>query len=218
MLITWVPSQKALKAGIVPEDYSQYDINTADYAVHDDNVLWDSVAVAATVKYRHAFNNESAASWLAAKERDEDPIADTPENRAKFLHDWRVKYREAFIEGKLGLRRVSVTPPKDELTVEREAIGLNILREFAESKGVPFTYNVVNARTLAATYGDTGRTIGEVLADLLVSKKWAAKITAEAQKIIDQRAAAKAAMADSEVDTLEDLLGDDDESEDEAAD
>lgn len=216
--LAWVPSKKAMAAGIVPTDYSKYDITVdVDFEDADLAKVMKSVFVGAEKTVRHAYNNESASAWLAAKTRDEDPIEDTAEKRAAFLDDWRMDWRTKFINGELGLRRVSVTPPKDALTVEKEGIALGILREFAETKGVPFPYTVVNARTTAAPYGDTGRTIGEVLADLLVSKKWAARIESEAQKIIDQRAAAKAAMADESVDTLEDLLGDDDESEDEAA-
>lgn len=215
--LTWVPSSKAMKAGIVPSDYAQYNINVLDYLSPElvalieteAPVIFDSVENAATKTLRHAFNNESASAWLAAKTRDEEPLEDTPDVRAKFLHDYRVKWRESFIEGKLGLRRISVTPPKDDLTVEAELIALNILREHAENNGVPFTYNVVNARTLGATYGDSGKTIGEFIANMLdkeKSPKRSARIWAEAQKILDQRAAAKAAMAESEDEDEDDDL------------
>lgn len=220
MLLTWVPSQKAMKANLVPADYSQYDIDTDNYGgVHNDAVIWDSVCVGATTKMRHAYNNEAAAAWDAAKKRDDEPLEDTPEVRATFLHNWRVKWRDSFIEGKLGLRRISVTAPKDELTVEAELIALGIIREHAESNGVAFTYNVVNARTLAATYGKGNQTIGDIIANMLNAEKSpnrARRIWAEAQKILDQRAAAKAAMAEDS-DEDEDIFADEEEAESEDA-
>lgn len=222
MKLVWLPSKKALDAGIVPKDYSQYDIDTNGLKGAELKAIMASIEVAATVKMRHAYNNESAAAWLAAKTAEENPIADTPENRATFLHEWRVKWRNAFIEGKLGLRRVSVTPPKDEFTVQREIAGTNIIREFAKAKGFAFPDGKLTPKTLALEYCDSKRTIAEVLADVLESKKWKAKIDAEAQKVIDdakaRELAAKDAVASSESNTLDDLLGEpDDEESGEAA-
>lgn len=226
--LQWVPSKKALAAGIVPTDYEKYNVDI-DAIIGAELVaelakfpVMRSVFTGAEIKLRHAYNNESASAWLAATKRDDEPIEDTVENRTSFLNAYRLDFRQKFVDGELGLRRAAVTMPKDELTVEMETITLNILREFAEKQGVPFTYNVVNARTLAAPYGDSGKTIGEMMAVLVdpeQSPKRSAKIRAEAQKILDQRAAAKAAMAEEDEDEdLAELAGFGADESDEAAD
>lgn len=192
--LTWTPSQDALDQGIVPEDWSQYDVDTDSFEGDALNLVVDSITYAAGLKFAHAMNNESAAAWISAKKRDKDPLADTVENRTKFLHDWRVNWRDNFIAGKLGTRRGASAIPVDERTKLMQARALVVMAGFVTANGGTFTYTEVNKRTLDAMYGDTGMTIKQVMDSLLdpeQSPTTAAEIAAYADEELAKRAAAK---------------------------
>jgi hypothetical protein len=203
MKITWVPSKKASAQGIVPADYSQYDIDT-----EVDTIPEASLVVMLRKPYRHAMNNESAASYLAevTKAKEETPPREV--DRAKFLHDWRSAYRQKVLDGKLGMREAAIVPVYDEVTTEARAIVYAAVRTFIEKKSAgTILLGDMTPRSLAKDY--EGKTVDGWITDLLDhstprAKKYWADAEANVQKRHEQAA-----------EDDDDLLMSDDESDDE---
>jgi len=209
MLITWVPSKKAIDAGNVPENYKVYDIDTDVTPVPDV-----SLAVMATRTFRHMFNNEAASKYKAQCDKIDDDHKKNGgtkppyPNKAEFLHEWRTHYRTQILEGKLGMR--DTQPQKTYTAVESMArnLAMGMLKAHIIGQGGTFEYAELTPACLKATYEDKSveTWIGELL-DREKSKR-APRIWALAEK--------KVAEAEAEAALLGGLDEDSDEEEDDA--
>jgi hypothetical protein len=116
--------------------------------------------------------------------------AETPPrepDRAEFLHKWRTEQRGKILEGKLGMREISLGPVYTELQLEARLLAFNRVREHITRKGGEFNYKEMNARSLAKEYD--GKTVETWIVDLLdeTKSKRAARIWELAQENVDRR-------------------------------
>jgi hypothetical protein len=207
MLITWVPSKKAIEQGIVPKDYSQYDIDT-----DVDPIPESSEVIMLRRSYRHMFNNEAASSWKAYKEKCDAATPPVVADRAEFLHTWRVEQRQRILDGKLGMRESTPAPVYDEVTTEARALAYNRVRKHIEtvSKGT-IVLGDMKPSTLATVHED--KTVEAWIVEILDETKSrnAARFWADAKENVAKRHE----QAES-LDDLSDIFGSESEDEDEA--
>jgi hypothetical protein len=207
MKITWVPSKKASEAGIVPSDHTIYDIDT-----EIDPIPESSLEIMLRRAFRHMYNNEVASAWLAESKKAKAESPPREPDRAEFLHKWRTEQRTKILEGKLGMREVSVGPVYTELQLEARLLAFNRVREHITRRGGEFNYKEMNARSLAKEY--EGKTVETWIVDLLdeTKSKRAARLWELAQENVDRRHAQAAA---TDEDNDDDFFATSEESEDE---
>lgn len=206
MLITWVPSKKAIANGVVPKDYKAYDIDTDVTPIPEA-----SLVVMLRRSYRHMHNNEAASAWKAANEKN---LALTPPvqlDKATWLNEWRVAQRQKILDGKLGMREVAVVPQYDERTTEARSIVYTVVRKHIEtaSKGT-IVLGDMSPANLAREY--EGKSVEQWVVDLLDESK--SKNAKAFWARADENVAKK---HEAEFD-LSDIMPESDESEDEEED
>jgi hypothetical protein len=183
MLINWVPSKKAITQGIVPVDYKVYDIDTDIDPIPDS-----SLQIMLRRSFRHMFNNESASSWKAYKEKCDAATPPVVANRAEFLHNWRTEQRTRILEGKLGMRESTPAPVYDEVTTEARALAYNRVRKHIEtvSKGT-IILGDMKPSTLATVHED--KTVEQWIVEILDETKSrnAARFWADAKENVAKR-------------------------------
>lgn len=182
MKITWVPSKKARDAGIVPPDYTIYDIDTAVNPIPES-----STEIMLIRAFRHMYNNECASAYLAAEKKAKAATPPTTVDRAEFLHTWRTEQRTKILEGKLGMRESAVAPSYSELEQEARQLAFNRVVKHIKSQGGEFNYKDMNKTSLAKEFD--GKTVEEWMADLMdeSTSRHATKLWKTAQENVDRR-------------------------------
>lgn len=212
MKVTWVPSKKAIAQGIVPSDYTIYDIDTDIDPIPDA-----SVEIMLKRAYRHMFNNEARSNVDAAIAKGKEATPPVLLDRTELLHKYRVDQRNKILEGKLGMREAAVAQVYDEVTTEARSIAYARARKHIETKSKgTILLGDMTPRSLAKEF--EGKTVEAWIAELLDETKSrnAAKFWADARENVAKRHEQAAAADESD----DDVFGstDEDESEEEDAD